>query len=58
MGVIFVIERAAGWLLVTGWRWQAQSTEAWLQTLWLALLASAAAIMLVAWREASILLAR
>ena len=40
MGVIFVIERTAGWLTVTGWRWQTQSIAAWLQTLWLALLAN------------------
>ena len=40
MGLIFAIERSAGWLTVTGWRWEAQSSAAWLQTLWLALLAN------------------
>jgi hypothetical protein len=40
MGVIFAIEIAAGWLTIEGWRWQTQSTAAWAQTVWLALLAN------------------
>jgi hypothetical protein len=40
MGLIFVVERAAGWLTVTGWRAQEQSLGSWLQTAWLALLAN------------------
>jgi membrane protease YdiL (CAAX protease family) len=40
MGLLFAVERAAGWLTIEGWRWQTQSTAAWLQTAWLALLAN------------------
>jgi hypothetical protein len=40
MGLLFAVERAAGWLTIEGWRWQTQSTAAWLQTAWLALLAT------------------
>jgi len=40
MGLLFAIERVAGWLTVAGWRWQGRSFTAWLQTVWLALLAN------------------
>ena len=40
MLVLFIIECAAGWLSVTSWHGQTLSTSAWLQALWLALLAN------------------
>jgi len=40
LGLIFVIERSAGWLSVEGWRWQDLSFASWAQAVWLALLAN------------------
>jgi len=40
MGLLFAVERAAGWLAVSGWRWNEAPTAAWLRSLWLALLAN------------------
>ena len=40
MGLLFAIERAAGWLTVSSWRWNDASGAAWLRSAWLALLAN------------------
>jgi membrane protease YdiL (CAAX protease family) len=40
MGLLFAVERAAGWLAIEGWGWQKQPFGPWLSTVWLALLAN------------------
>ena len=40
MGLLFVLERAAGWLTVRDWRWNEAPGAVWLRSAWLALLAN------------------
>ena len=40
MGLLFLVERAAGWLTVSGWRWSEAQDAVWLRSAWLALLAN------------------
>lgn len=40
MGLLFAVDRSAGWLTVEGWRGQERTLAAWLGTVWLGLLAN------------------